>query len=758
MAKRREQAMNMSAGAPATASAPGASRPVEWWTQIAFVLAVALVLARVTMGDFSKSRGEPMTADTPRAAGAATQMALDLLCCLPAILVLARRVSDREYVLRWSWAVLPMGLLAAWGVLSTSWAADKFAALMAGFHLVAGTAMFWAASQLVRSWLRLRTVAAILVGLLLAYFAYSVFYRTVDLPALAQNWQERKAEILKERGLADDPFLAAQFEKRVLAGELIGYFVSPNTMAAVLVLLGVVSVGLGVQRLHDDRRDRAGLALLLLVPLALWMVIHTKSRTALATPLLAAALLGGAWYARGTLARSAKRAFWLGVGVVCVGAVLVVAHGLVRKSLFHESLTFRWYYWWGSMRIAAGHVLAGVGLDNFGLYYLGARLPWAPEEIKDPHNVLVKFLVELGVVGLVLCVAWFGRLAWEVTRPVVPPPAPGAAGGSGYKGPKAIASIATIAGVALALNVLASLDFGADPGYVANEILRKVAMYALLLIGAAVAAVRSFDAPELDGRPAPFLLYAVIVALGVFLVHNLIDFSLFEPGPMMLFALLAGGVLGVRQPSAAGRRKRTAVAAVALGACVVLWLVAGAFVWAPTATAEDAATDAAIALQAGRGNEAVRLYAQARDQQRLNADYDYRAARAIIGGGGGGGGNPAAHAEVLALLDRAIRKNPMAAEYHLTRARFAARLPDAAGRRDAIRSDFDRALALNPNDVSIRLEYADLLKSFDTPADRAAARKQYEEALRFNDQLLANEPKRLTPEKVAEIRKTIEGL
>src|SRR4051812_23476157 len=120
MAKRREQRerMNMSAGAPVAAAS---SRPVEWWTQIAFVLAVALVLARATMGDFSKSHGEPMTADTPRAAGAATQLALDLLCCLPAILVLARRVSDREYVLRWSWAVLPLGLLAAWGVLSMGW-------------------------------------------------------------------------------------------------------------------------------------------------------------------------------------------------------------------------------------------------------------------------------------------------------------------------------------------------------------------------------------------------------------------------------------------------------------------------------------------------------------------------------------------------------------------------------------------------------------------------------------------------------------
>src|SRR3954453_15568451 len=101
------------------------------------------------MGDFSKSRNEPVTADTPRAAGAATSLAIDLLCCLPAVLVLSRRGMGRQYVLRWAWSVLPLGLLAGWGVLSTTWAADRFAALSAAFHWVGAVAMLWAAAQLV---------------------------------------------------------------------------------------------------------------------------------------------------------------------------------------------------------------------------------------------------------------------------------------------------------------------------------------------------------------------------------------------------------------------------------------------------------------------------------------------------------------------------------------------------------------------------------------------------------------------------------
>jgi uncharacterized protein (TIGR02996 family) len=236
-------------------------------------------------------------------------------------------------------------------------------------------------------------------------------------------------------------------------------------------------------------------------------------------------------------------------------------------------------------------------------------------------------------------------------------------------------------------------------------------------------------------------------------VHNLIDFSLFEPGPEMAFAFVAGCVLGVRTPSVAGRHKRTAVAAVAMAVCVVLWLFAGGFVWAPVATADDAANDAGIALRTGRPNEAVRMFDQAREHMPLNAEYAFRAAQAA-GSAGGAVYQPA----IVDLIGIAIRRNPMQPAYYLARARYLLNGPEAKEKREQVRADFRRALALNPNEVSIRLEYADALKSFDTPADKAEAVKQYEEALRYNGLLNADEPKRLKGERVEQIRRTIDSL
>ena len=100
------------------------------------------------------------------------------------------------------------------------------------------------------------------------------------------------------------------------------------------------------------------------------------------------------------------------------------------------------------------------------------------------------------------------------------------------------------------------------------------------------------------------------MALAMFLVHNLIDFSLFEPGPMMAFAFSAGSVLGVRTAVGGGAEEADGMAAVALGVRSCCGWSAAGFVWSPTAAAEDAVDDGGVALRGGRAAEAVRLYAR----------------------------------------------------------------------------------------------------------------------------------------------------
>src|SRR4051794_24192623 len=97
MGRRRDRQVT-SVGSSAV---PMRSDRLTWW---AFGLALALVLARGMMSD---SLRPPFEANVqagsvaePRAPGAAAGLGLDVLCCVPALLVLLRGVMDRNFTLR----------------------------------------------------------------------------------------------------------------------------------------------------------------------------------------------------------------------------------------------------------------------------------------------------------------------------------------------------------------------------------------------------------------------------------------------------------------------------------------------------------------------------------------------------------------------------------------------------------------------------------------------------------------------------------
>ncbi|MGH7214007.1 MAG: hypothetical protein ACREIT_04520, partial [Tepidisphaeraceae bacterium] len=338
---------------PSSASSSSDDDRWAWLTRVAFVLALGLVICRATVNEILR---EPFPVAPlksgevapPRAPGPTTSLVLDLASCLPALLVLARRLIDKTYVLRWSWSIVPLIALAAWALLSTAWSADRFLAAIAACQLLAAGALLWATTQLVRSWLRLRVVAAVCFGLLLVYTANGILFRWIDVPQMREYWQKNRAEVLKSRGWDEGDFMARQFERKVTSGEMIGFNVSPNSLAATVVLLVVVSAGVMLQRFSD--RDPPGWGLLMIPGIAagFWLIYYTGSRTAFATPLLAAGAFAGLRILRGWLSRRAALAYWLGLGAVLVVMLALVGHGLYHGSLLHDSLTFRWKYWVGS--------------------------------------------------------------------------------------------------------------------------------------------------------------------------------------------------------------------------------------------------------------------------------------------------------------------------------------------------------------------------------------------------------------------------
>ena len=505
--------------------------------------------------------------------------------------VLLRRALDKTYYLHSGIAHLLAGLLGIWAILSTAWASDKYAAFINGSTLIAAAAMFWSTAQLVRSWSRLRLVSGACLGVLLICTAQGLIYRYIDLPDNLQHWKEIRLDEFRQRGWEETSFTAQQFERKFINGEIIGFYASSNTMAAMLVFMGIVAAGVAIQRLSNrDEPGWAGAITAAIIP-ALFVVFLTQSKTAYLTPVIAGIMLFAIPRVRKFMLARRTVVFSCAVALIALAVAVVIGHGVYHHSLPGDSLNFRWKYWSGSWGVLKSHPWIGTGWSNFGLHYLQFRLPEASEEIKDPHNFIVRFFCELGIVGGMIALLMLARGAWEITFPAAPP-APSSKPKAPARLGESLRPIIVIAMLAMAINIVASIEFHQDKSWVFLELMKRLLWLGLLVVAFAVAALRSSKDPVIDDRPAPWVIHGILVAIAIFLLHNTVDFSMFENGPMMLLALLCGAITGVRHPTSHGSRGRSPVAAYICAASAVGWCAIAIVVGVPVFEAEAKARDA----------------------------------------------------------------------------------------------------------------------------------------------------------------------
>lgn len=721
--------------------------PWHWLTRLAFGLSLALVIARLLMLETLRNPVDavPGAPATPLGPGAATGLIVDLLCLWPALLVLLRRLLDGDFRLRPSAGAWLMVLLGAWAIASTLWAADRFTALVSSIHFFCAMVFLWSSAQLVSSWLRLRFAAGVCLGLLMVLTVTGYYYRLVEWRDLKAAWVGSRNEILHEHNWQPGSFEANQFEKRILSGAVMGFDASPNSYAALLVLAGLVTAGIIIQRWRDGDAPAwliiPGIALLAAVPDLIW----AASRGAGVTAVLGTMLLVIIYFKRESLARNSRRVYWLTLCGLIVAAAMVIGHGLFHGSLGQSSLTFRWRYWVGSARIVFHHPLLGVGWENFGSAYMIYRLPIASEEIRDPHNFIVRIVSESGAIGGLLLIAGLLRLAWEATqRPLLGADAVLTEESARTQRQLATWRLVGVVTAAMAINFFASLDLNAGSGFLLIETMRRCLFWLLLVLGIAAAALqvpppfeRRLRGEELEYfsayQAAPWVAIAVAVGLAMFLIHNLIDFALFEFGPMFFFAMLAGAAVGIRSQGESPRRRSIVGPALALLTGVVIWSTIAVFVAAPIATAEGLAHDADDAIRGNRMDLAADDLQTAFDRVPYNGDYAARAAmaRGFLG----------QHDAARQLLNAAINANPASVQALNMRAE----LELGAGEPTAAEHDLAKAVSLDPNNVALRLRLAAVLARL---GDEAGARRQLQIARERNAALELHDPKRLPPDQL----------
>jgi hypothetical protein len=286
-----------------------------------------------------------------------------------------------------------------------------------------------------------------------------LIYRFVELPDLrASVRKELAADPLRARW-EEGSFSAEQFKKKVMSGEMIGFGASPNTFAAMLVMLGLAAAGAALQRWRD--RDEWGwyaAVAVAFVP-ALYILYLTRSRTALATPVLGAVtvldrmerariaepqaadhlLRGGRWIHRGRKRDGCTRR--------------LPRHAVPRQS--HVPVAILGWCVQDLPRAPAA---------RRRLRQLRLVLPWRAPAESRPKKCTTRTtsscdsLVETGIVGGILVLAWLARLWWKLTEPRLVLDDRG----SSPTAIRPLRLILLLAAAAVVVNVLASVDLAQE--------------------------------------------------------------------------------------------------------------------------------------------------------------------------------------------------------------------------------------------------------------------------------------------------------
>jgi O-antigen ligase/polysaccharide polymerase Wzy-like membrane protein len=137
----------------------------------------------------------------------------------------------------------------------------------------------------------------------------------------------------------------------------------------------------------------------------------------------AAAHLAVARHERDEPIRLPRHAPWLALGIVCVGFALAVALGSKESSTqplsggatrLETLQSNRYAYWRVALKAFAAEPVRGVGAGGWAVYWLRDRT--LTEGARDAHSLPLQTMAELGLVGLVLVLAFLAGVAAAARR------------------------------------------------------------------------------------------------------------------------------------------------------------------------------------------------------------------------------------------------------------------------------------------------------------------------------------------------------
>jgi len=478
--------------------------------------------------------------------------------------------------------------------------------------------------QLLDSPTRIRVVllAVAALGVVSAYQCTEQFLVSNEITV--EQYEKAPEALLEPLGIEPGSFQHFLFEHRLYSRGIRGFFTTSNSAASFALLAAFASFALLLlTRRNPEKREASRVHPLLYPGIAAAIVVAglllTQSKGGILGFLVAASLFGLWILLRSKLASHRKPALVI-FGSLALILVLGIGYAAISYGLEHgrlpggNSMLVRWQYWHASAQMVADHPITGVGPGNFAHNYPHYKPAAALESVADPHCFPLSFLTQYGPLGLIGFLAMVFVPVCKSTLSIA------RAGPSGIDQPPsqprrlALAMLAVAAGSMLLVRpfLIPMTSGGAGDLMVYEITVLYMAPVAAFLIGflllAAPLGAKPTTQEDRDWTPITTVLGCAVVGV---LVHNLIDFALFEPGVwtgfwIVIACLIAAGIQrsacpAITLPSSPALRPVALI--VALGIVGLYYHYA----WRPAGAATSRLQQAQQAASTGQFEQAHRL-------------------------------------------------------------------------------------------------------------------------------------------------------
>lgn len=378
----------------------------------------------------------------------------------------------------------------------------------------------------------------IAMGIANVYQCSEQFFSSNKL--MIEEYKAEPAVQLERLGIEPGSFQHMLYEHRLYSKDVRGFFMTGNSTAGLLVL--AIFCTFAVFDFKVRLSEKKNVLKKIWLPTVLLLVLFaglvmTHSKGAIISFAAAGILLLSAVRFSQILRERRGLIILIAIVLIVLCVIFVIGYGITYNTLpGGNSMLVRWQYWSAAAKIIAGHLLTGIGGGNFGVYYTQYKIPQALETVRDPHCFVLNILSQYGIIGLAgFCLAVFYPIIRAcmqnkaVIRPAENNPP------SLKLRQTSLVTIAKTCGIPVVLVLLFIRPLAVRTEFAGGSI--EAVLYIIAITYAAPAfffGVTLWQCARTEEQSKNSQIFNAALLCGIFamLIHNLIDFAVFEPGIM----------------------------------------------------------------------------------------------------------------------------------------------------------------------------------------------------------------------------------